>query len=84
VHAYCEEAENYRRREMNVVAAAVRAGLESQIPREALCLMRWDELETFVCGDCMVDLDLLQSVTEYGGGYSVLDPVIVWFWWVNS
>ena len=64
---------------MSVVAAAVRRGLCTQIPLVALKLMRWDELERRVCGNPVVDLDLLQTASEYEG-YSSSDPVVKWFW----
>ena len=67
-----------------VVAAAVRDGLSTQLPPAMLSLLRWDELETLVCGESTVDLNLLKSATEYGSGYGPDDPIIIWFWSVLS
>lgn len=44
---------------------AIRRGLASVIPIEHLRLFTWDELEEFVCGRKEVDIDLLESCTEY-------------------
>ena len=42
-------------------------------------LIKWKDLETMVCGNPDVDIELLKSATEYGS-YSSSDPVIQWFW----
>ncbi len=44
---------------------AIRRGLASVVPIEHLRLFTWDELEEFVCGRKEVDIDLLESCTEY-------------------
>ena len=77
---YCDELERFRLSELKAVAAAVRAGLATQVPPVLLHLLRWDELETLTCGEASVNLDLLQAVTEYANGYNAEDEVIKWFW----
>ena len=41
--------------------------------------LRWDQVETMVCGDPKVDLDLLKSVCTYEG-YSAEDEPVQLFW----
>ena len=76
---YCAELEAYRLSEMAVAAAAVRRGLLTQIPPVMVSLIKWKDLETMVCGNPNVDVDLLKSCTEYSG-YSESDRNIQWFW----
>lgn len=81
IDRYCDELLHFWLHvEFAAVCAAVRAGLETQIPSTALELMRWDELETMVCGNPQIDIDLLQSATEYERGCSSSDPHILWLW----
>lgn len=76
---YCDELQTYRLNEMSIVAAAVRRGLLTQIPPLMVSLIKWKDLETMVCGNPNVDVDLLKSCTEYSG-YSESDRNIEWFW----
>jgi HECT-domain (ubiquitin-transferase) len=48
-------------------AEAVRAGLATAVPLAVLSLFTWDEAEEMVCGRPGVDVNLLESVTEYSG-----------------
>lgn len=52
--------------------------LLTQLPSLMVSLMKWKELETMVCGNPNVDVELLQSATEYSG-YAASDNVIVWY-----
>ena len=53
---YCHELEHYwLHREMGPVAAAVRAGLHTQLPAACVALLRWEELEEMVCGRPDID-----------------------------
>lgn len=80
--AFCDHMENFRLHQMDEVAAAVRRGLQTQLPPIMLKLIRWDDLEKRVCGNPDVDVKLLASVTEYGSGYSDSNDLIKWFWQV--
>lgn len=76
---YCEEVENYRLKEMETVATAVRRGLRTQLPPLMINLIKWKDLESMVCGNHFFDVELLKSATEYSS-YSSSDSVIQWFW----
>ena len=45
--------------------AAIRNGLEQVIPLGLLKLLSWKELETLVCGNPILDVDLLKQNTVY-------------------
>jgi E3 ubiquitin-protein ligase HERC2 len=51
------------------------------IPLHLLALHTWEEIEEMVCGRAEIDLNLLQSITEYSG-CSASDPHIGYFWQV--
>ena len=76
---YCDELEAYRLREMEVVATAIRRGLSTILPPLMINLIKWKDLETMVCGNPDLDVELLKSATEYSS-YSERDNVIRWFW----
>lgn len=81
IDRYCDELQTFcLHREFHVVAAAVRAGLETQLPAGLLSLLRWEELEELVCGRAEVDVALLQSATEYERGCGANDMHIQWLW----
>jgi hypothetical protein len=44
---------------------AIRRGVAQVVPQQLLTLFTWDELEVFVCGNPEVDVELLESCTEY-------------------
>ena len=76
---YCNELEAYRLSEMVLAAEAIRRGILTQLPPVMVSLIKWKDLEMMVCGEPTVNIDLLKSATEYSG-YSVSDPLIIWFW----
>jgi hypothetical protein len=55
-------------------------GLGNVIPVELLPLLTAEELRDTLCGSPDVDVNLLQSVVEYDGGYSEDHAVIQYFW----
>ena len=77
--SYCDELEAYRLQEMEVVATAIRRGLSTILPPLMINLIKWKDLETLVCGNPDLDVELLKSATEYSS-YSGRDDVIRWFW----
>jgi hypothetical protein len=76
---FCDEYEQLRLGEMTVAASAIRRGLLTQLPPVMVGLIKWKDLETMVCGNPNVDVDLLKSCTEYSN-YTATDRVILWFW----
>lgn len=60
--------------------AAIRAGLESVVPRPALALLTWSELERRVCGRPHVSAEMLRSVTRLAPTVPAKDAA--WFWQV--
>jgi len=62
---YCDLVVAYKLGEFALQAAAVRGGLATQVPVRLLSLFTWDDLERFVCGNPVIDLELLRSATTY-------------------
>ena len=62
---YADLVENYRLHEFDVQIASLRRGLATVLPVQQLCLFTGEELETMVCGRPYIDIDLLESCTEY-------------------
>ena len=50
------------------------------IPISVISLLTPRELETMVCGEPTVDLELLKSVTDYQGGLTRESEMARWFW----
>ncbi|GBG28169.1 E3 ubiquitin-protein ligase HECTD3 [Hondaea fermentalgiana] len=69
-----------RLREAQQSTAALRDGLASVVPRAALSLLTPEELERKICGAPELDVDLLQSCTEYDDDLCESDPHIQSFW----
>ena len=46
---------------------AIKRGLAKIIPEALLSMVTYNELETWVCGKSIVDIDLLKRHTKYGG-----------------
>ena len=78
VQRYCNELETYRLREMDVVAAAIRRGLSTQLPPIVLLLSKWSDFERRVCGSNVIDVKLLKRMTT--SSYSSDDSIMIWFW----
>jgi E3 ubiquitin-protein ligase HERC2 len=78
---YCDLCERYYLHEYDEQAAAVRQGLGSIVPPHLLSLYSWQELDHMVCGDPVIDISLLQSVTTYQN-CSASDEHIIHFWTV--
>ena len=80
---FCDEHETLRLGEMSTAAGAIRRGLLTQLPPVMISLIKWKDLESMVCGNPNVDIDLLKSCTEYNN-YTATDRVILWFWEIMS
>ncbi len=76
---YYQLASEARLNEHTQQVEAIRRGLGKIVPSQLLNLLTWRELELMVCGEAVIDVDLLQRHTEYR-----LDRVSVkWWWWVG-
>eukprot|EP00455_Lapot_gusevi_P027966 TRINITY_DN2971_c0_g1_i1.p1 TRINITY_DN2971_c0_g1~~TRINITY_DN2971_c0_g1_i1.p1 ORF type:complete len:155 (-),score=27.33 TRINITY_DN2971_c0_g1_i1:171-635(-) len=62
---------------------AIRQGLISVIPARFLSLLTWKELELEVCGNPVIDIELLKRHTRYSD-CKPSDPFIGFFWRVLS
>ncbi|RYH27830.1 hypothetical protein EON65_13005 [archaeon] len=58
----------------------LRKGLVSIIPESALSLLNAEDLQHLVCGSKTIDIDRLQSNTEYDDDIAPTDPHIEYFW----
>lgn len=80
IDRFCHEFTIFKLNEMQISANAIRLGLQTQLPLAILNLLRWDELEECVCGNPVIDIALLKSVTEYERGCTASDQHIIWLW----
>ena len=82
-HNYRRLATHARLYEAALQIAAIRGGLHSIIPEQAIELLSWQELELRVCGRPTVDLDTLKKHTVYSPStYSLSSPIVQQFWQV--
>ena len=51
--------------EFNYQMKAIKEGIDFVIPLDLLKLFTWEEVESRACGDKVVDIDKLKSITEY-------------------
>jgi len=65
--------------ESSVQCAAVRRGLVKIIPESILNQISWEEMESWVCGQKYIDVDLIQRNTKLVG-FTPDDELIVNFW----
>jgi other hect domain ubiquitin protein ligase E3 len=59
---------------------AMRKGLSRLVPSGMLNLVTWKQLENWVCGKPLVDLELLKRHTRLSGGLEDSSPRVQWFW----
>ena len=73
-----------RLRECSLHCEAIKRGIAQIIPEALLNMVTYSELETWVCGKAIVDIDLLKRHTKYGGSQgaqlSEESRRIQWFW----
>jgi len=62
---YCDLCEQYCLHEYDAQAAAVRQGMGTVVPPHLLSLYSWQELDHMVCGNPVIDVALLESMTSY-------------------
>jgi len=73
--------EGYRMHEFDAAIDCLVSGLSTVVPVPLLHLFSGDELETMVCGRPDIDVDLLQSCTDYSSCAST-DAHVQFFWQV--
>jgi len=76
---YCCLVESHRAQEFDVQLNALARGMAEIIPRCAVSLFTWHELEKLVCGSPDFDIDFWREHTTYRG-YSEEDLTIQLFW----
>jgi len=69
-----------RLHESAIALHAVRDGLCSVVPAAILPILTWEELQLHICGRQEINIDLLESNTEYDDDVSPKDPHIQCFW----
>ncbi len=79
VHEYIALTMDLREHEFDAQCAAIRGGLVSIIPPRALQLLTWREMELLVCGDPVVDVQLLKKHTQYDS-YEESSEGVARFW----
>lgn len=77
---YCEAVLELRLTEHEAAYEAMRRGLGRVVPRAALSLFAWNELESMVCGEASIDVGRLKQHTRYLDPFSATHPVMVRFW----
>ena len=77
---YCNLVLSYRLKEFDSQIEAIREGISMILPISLVCLFSWEQFERLVCGDPVIDVNLLRSVTEYSSNCSVSDRHIEFFW----
>jgi len=63
---------------------ALKKGFLSVMPLTIVSVLDSDELEFFICGDSIINLDDWKRNTEYKGEYNANHTIIVWFWKILS
>lgn len=76
---YVSSIVQFRLHELDFACDAMRAGLNSVMPRAGLSVLSWQELAQSVCGVAKINIDFLKENTVYDG-YSSNDQTIKWFW----
>lgn len=59
---------------------AIKRGISKIIPPSILNIVTAKELEIWICGRNIIDVELLQRHTKYTGSYNEEHPVILMFW----
>lgn len=85
---YIRLALNTRLSECAAQCQAIKRGIAKVIPEALLNMATYNELETWVCGKAVVDIELLRRHTRFGGGdrsnashqLNEDSPLIKWFW----
>jgi hypothetical protein len=76
---YVEGVLSLRQKECMEPVRAISDGLCAVVPGSMLPLFQPDELEHLICGEPVIDIDVLSRHTVYDG-YNARSPVIINFW----
>lgn len=76
---YIKNAIDFRLHEFDQQVKSIRRGMASVIPLPLLTLATGSELETQVCGNPEIPIEMLKSVTSYKG-VEPGAPLVHWFW----
>jgi len=79
IAAYRELAIAKKLHETDNEFKSIREGLDMVVPLTALSLFTSAEIEKLICGDEVIDWELLKKNTDYSD-YSASDQVITWLW----
>jgi HECT-domain (ubiquitin-transferase) len=81
---YVRQALYTRLTECSLQCEAIKRGIAKIIPEALLNMVTYNELETWVCGKAIVDVDLLKRHTKYGGdkenALNEESRRVKWFW----
>ena len=82
---YIKQAIYTRLKECSLQCEAIKRGIAKIIPEALLNMVTYNELETWVCGKAVVDIDLLKRHTKYGGDKKTTlltedSRRVQWFW----
>lgn len=82
---FIQQALYTRLKECELHCQAIKRGIAQVIPEALLNMVTYSELETWVCGKAIVDIDLLKRHTKYGGDKKTTllnsdSRRIKWFW----
>ncbi|CDW79829.1 hect domain and rcc1-like domain-containing protein [Stylonychia lemnae] len=83
--AYIKQSIQTRLRECSLQCEAIKRGVSKIVPEALLNMVTYNELETWVCGKNIVDIDLLKRHTKYGGDTKTVilneeSRRVKWFW----
>ncbi|ETO29431.1 hypothetical protein RFI_07691 [Reticulomyxa filosa] len=79
VHKFKAAYHKFRLEEFDFACFAMRRGLATVIPIHYLNILTWSELEKMVCGNPIIDVDLLKRMTSYSN-CDVNDAHIRLYW----
>jgi len=84
-HQYAKEAMVTRFHEAGLQMHFIKQGLLTIVPRPALALLAWQDLELRVCGEANLDLTQLKKHCTYRpNSYTEKSPIVQLFWQVLS
>ncbi|OQS05252.1 HECT E3 ubiquitin ligase, partial [Thraustotheca clavata] len=77
---YIDKVIQVRLQESSQAMAAIKRGICTIVPANAVALFPWHELEARICGRAEIDIALLQANTEYDEDISANDEFVQRFW----
>lgn len=82
---YVKKCIQARLSECKIQCEAIKRGFSKIIPQALLNMVNYNELETWICGKAVIDVDLLKRHTKYGGDPKTVmltenSRCVQWFW----